>query len=38
MLMKRTQLKETEVAGEGMGDDKGKDRRRVMGLEHRWRD
>lgn len=38
MLMRRTQLKEIKVVGEEVIDGKGKDLRRVMGLEHRWRD
>lgn len=38
MLMRKTLLKEIKVAGEGMVDDKAKDWRRVMGMEHRWRD
>lgn len=31
-------MKEIEVAGEGMVDDKAEDQRRVVGLEQRWRD
>lgn len=38
MLMRKTQLKEIEVVGELVIDYKGKDPRRVMGLEHRWKD
>ena len=38
VLMRRTQLKEIEVAGGGGVDDQAEDQGRVMGLEQRWRD
>lgn len=38
MLMRRTQFKEIELLEKGLVDNKAKDPRRVMGLEHNWRD